>query len=144
MREPPYLSAVPAYHAIGADGATVPFIISLLLFDSEQKPRITPAVEKSIERTIEITGREGLGTATIADDACFPSTARVYLERAMKIAGAIVLFRCQSPETAERLMQYLASTYTLTLVREGHEWEPADPSRESGITDDDLRPEERM
>lgn len=121
MREHPYMTAVPAYHATGMDGGTVPFIISLLLYDAEQKPRITPAVEKSIDRTIEITGREGLATATIADDASFPGTARVYLERAMQIAGAIVLFRCQSPETAERLMQYLASTYTLTLVCEDEE-----------------------
>jgi hypothetical protein len=136
MGEHSHLTAVPAYHATGADGGTVPFIISLLLYDAEQKPRITPAVEKSIDRTIEITGREGLATAIIADDASFSSTARVYLERAMQIAGAIVLFRCQSPETAERLMQYLASTYTLTLVRKGQKPGQVDASHQNGDAGD--------
>lgn len=119
MREQPYLEAVPAYHATTDDGRTVPFIVSLLLVDADQQPRITPAVEKSIDRTIDITGRDGLATAIIADDDAFSLTARRYIERAMGIAGAIVLFRCQSPETAERLMQYLSETYTLSLVQEG-------------------------
>jgi hypothetical protein len=119
MLERPNLDAVPAYHAATTDGCTVPFIVSLLLYDADQKPRITPAVEKSIDRTIEITGREGLATAIIADNDSFPLTARRYMERAMEIDGAIVLFRCQSPETAERLMQYLDATYRLTLVRQG-------------------------
>ena len=118
MRERHYLEAVPAYYATTADGRTVPFIVSLLLYDTDKKPRITPAVEKSIDRTIEITGHEGLATAIISDGDSFPNTARRYLERAMAINGAIVLFRCQSPETAERLMQYLNMTYQLTLVRE--------------------------
>lgn len=121
MSEKTYLEAVPAYHATATDGRTVPFIITLLLYDVEKKPRITPAVEKSINRTIEITGREGLATAIIADNDSFPLTARRYMERAMGIKGVIVLFRCQSPETAERLMQDLDATYSLTLVREGVE-----------------------
>ncbi|CAH2813267.1 MAG: FIG00459550: hypothetical protein [Candidatus Burkholderia crenata] len=89
-----------------------------MLYDADKKPRITPAVEKYIDRTIEITGREGLATAIIADNDSFPLTARRYMEQAMEIDGAIVLFRCQSPETAERLMQYLDVTYKLTLVKE--------------------------
>lgn len=117
MHDRPYLEAVPAFHATATDGRTVPFIVSLLLHDMHNKPRLTPAVEKSIDRTIEITGREGLATAIIADDDPFPRTAGRYLERAMGIKGAIVLFRCQSPETAERLMQYLHATYRLALVR---------------------------
>ncbi len=119
MLERTYLEAVPAYHATAKDGRTVPFIITLLLYDAAKKPRITPAVEKSINRTIEITGREGLATAIIADNDFFPLIARRYMERAMGLKGAIVLFRCQSPETAERLMQYLDATYSLALVREG-------------------------
>lgn len=129
MQERAYLDAVPAYHGSTTDGRTVPFIVSLLLFDQDRRPRITPAVEKSIDRTIEITGRDGLATAIIADDDAFSLTARRYIERAMDIPGAIVLFRCQSPETAERLMQYLSETYALELVREGenHAASPSAP-----------------
>lgn len=43
----------------------------------------------------------------------------------MGIPGAIVLFRCQNPETAEHLMQHLHAEYQLTLVQE-----PAEPSRD--------------
>ena len=72
MRERHYLEAVPAYYATTADGRTVPLIVSLLFYDADKKPRITPAVEKSIDRTIEITGREGLATAIISDSDSFP------------------------------------------------------------------------
>ena len=50
----------------------------------------------------------------------------------MAIKGVIVLFRCQSPETAERLMQYLNTTYQLTLVRE-------DDGGNTGKNESDLR-----
>ncbi|CAH2810590.1 MAG: FIG00459550: hypothetical protein [uncultured Caballeronia sp.] len=122
MQERVYLEAVPAYHAAAPDGRTVPFIVLLLLLlllhYADNKPRITPAVERSIDRTIDITGREGLALAIIAADDEMPATARRYIERAMGIPGAIVLFRCQSPETAERLMQHLHAEYQLTLVQE--------------------------
>lgn len=117
MADREYLEAVPAYHATAADGRSVPFIVSLLLYDGANRPRTTPAVERSIDRTIEITGREGLALAIIADDDELPATACRYIERAMTIAGAIVLFRCQSPETAERLMQHLDAQFHLTLVQ---------------------------
>jgi hypothetical protein len=119
-----YINAVPAYYATTVDGRTVPFIVSLLLYDTNKKPRITPAVELTIDRTVEITGRKGLATAIIADNDAFSLTARRYIERAIGIDGAIILFRCQSPETAERLMQYLNTHYMLTLVREHHAGRP--------------------
>ncbi|RBG59355.1 hypothetical protein BRM42_05775 [Xanthomonas oryzae pv. oryzae] len=125
MQERVYLEAVPAYHATAPDGRAVPFIVSLLLHDADNKPRITPAVERSIDRTIDITGREGLALAIIAADDEMTATARRYIERAMGIPGAIVLFRCQNPETAEHLMQHLHAEYQLTLVQE-----PAEPSRD--------------
>lgn len=118
MRERVHLDAVPAYHATAPDGRTVPFIVSLLLHDADNKPRITPAVERSIDRTIDITGREGLALAIIADNDELPGTACRYMERAMGVPGAILLFRCQSPETAERLMQHIHTKYRLTLVRQ--------------------------
>ena len=129
MQEGVYLEAVPAYHATAPDGRTVPFIVSLLLQDSNNKPRITPAVERSINRTIDITGREGLALAIIAADDEMPTTARRYIERAMGIPSAIVLFRCQSPETAEHLMQHLHAEYQLTLVQV-----PVEPRRDKACS----------
>ncbi|KPW61560.1 hypothetical protein [Pseudomonas cannabina] len=41
-----------------------------------------------------------------------------HIDRAMKILGALVLFRCQSPETAENLMAVMNEAYTLTLVKD--------------------------
>ncbi len=119
MSDEKYIEMVPAYYAETADGRMVPFIISLLLYDADKRPRITPAVERSIDRTIDITERNGLATAIVADDIAFSLGVRRYLERAMSLPGAIALFRCQLPETAERLMQYLSTEYTLSLVREG-------------------------
>ncbi len=118
MSERKYLDAVPAYLATATDGRTAPFIVSLLMYDAAKKLRLTSAVEASINRTVDLTGREGLATAIIADNDPFPSTVIRYMERAMSF-GAIVLFSCQSPGTAERLMQHLDANYRLTLIREG-------------------------
>ena len=74
-------------------------------------------MEQSINRTVEITGREALAQAIIADDDD-PAIAQRFLQRAARLEPqAIVLFRCQSPETAERLMQYLHSACSLSLVQ---------------------------
>ena len=118
-RDAPFLKAVPAYYATMPEGgAAVPFIVSLLLYDEQRRPRIPPAVERSINRTVEITGREALAQAIIADDDD-PAIARQFIERAARLdPQAIVLFRCQSPQAAERLMQYLHSVYSLSLVQE--------------------------
>lgn len=118
IRNRPYLEAVPAYYAKTDDGRCVPFIISLLFYSKEGKIWFPPAVERAINRAIEITQREGLATATITDKDTFTLTAKRYLERAMTIPGAIVLLSCQSPETAERLMQFLNTHYHLSLVKE--------------------------
>ncbi|MNJ34112.1 hypothetical protein D3C77_288110 [compost metagenome] len=114
----PKLEAVPAYHATTKDGRTVPFIIAILLYDQEQKPRLIPAVERAIDRAIEVTGREGLARATIRENDNLYDTASTYLERAMAIDGAIVLFRCETPELCERLMGHLNTHYTLSMVQE--------------------------
>jgi hypothetical protein len=114
----PQLSAVPAFYATTTDGRTVPFIIAVLLYDAENQPRITPAVEASINRTIEITAREGLAMATIYERDNLYDTASKYLERAMNLVGAIVLFRCETPELCERLMGHLNTHYELSLIQE--------------------------
>lgn len=114
----PQLEAVPAYHATTIGGRTVPFIIAILLYDSEGNPRLTPAVERSIDRTIDVTGREGLARATIRESDNLYDTASKYLERAMDLDGAIVLFRCESPELCERLMAHFNTHYTLSMVQE--------------------------
>gem|GEM_PF-3704575 len=57
------LDAVPAYHAADGDKPGVPFIVALVMHDRDGRPRLTPAVEAAIDRTVEITGRHGLVTA---------------------------------------------------------------------------------
>lgn len=111
------LSAVPAYIASAESFRSAPFIVSLLLYGSDGQPRLPPAVEAAIDRTIAITGREGLATLIVADDADLPSKHRS-IRAAMMLDDAIILFRCQSAGTAERLMQYLDRTYQLALVQE--------------------------
>jgi hypothetical protein len=117
MFENRQIEAAPAYYA-AMGGTTIPFIVSLLLQDNQGKPRLTPAVEKTLDRTVTITGREGAVIAIIADDDPLERLVPGYLERTMKIDGAILLLLCQYPETAERLMQFLHCHYGLSLVRE--------------------------
>jgi hypothetical protein len=114
----PTLEMIPAYYATTRGGQRIPFLISLLLYDTHNLPRITPAVEKSIDRVIEITGISGVATAPIFDADRFDKTAFIYLNRAMKIDSVLVLFLSQSPKTAERLMQYLSKNFQLTLIQE--------------------------
>lgn len=113
------LHAVPAYWAGDVKGNRVPFIVSLLLYDQSGVARITPAVERSINRTVELTGREGLATATVSNDEDMAGTVGRWIERALAMPDVIVLFRCQSGDCAERLMNYLHGAYALALVREG-------------------------
>jgi hypothetical protein len=113
------LSAVPAYIATAGSFPSAPFIVSLLMYDVDCKPRLPPAVEAAIDRTIAITGRQGLATLIVADDADLPAKHRT-IQAALMRDDAIILFRCQSADTAERLMQYLGRTYQLALVQEAH------------------------
>ncbi|CAG9260932.1 conserved hypothetical protein [Burkholderia diffusa] len=117
MLERQYLDVVPAYHAT-ANGRTVPFIVSILLRDANQRLVLPPAVISSINRTVEITGRCGIARAILGDHDDISALAVRYIERAMGIPSAIVLFLCQTPEIAEQLMQHLDVQYRLTLVRE--------------------------
>jgi hypothetical protein len=110
--------AVPAYWATGANGNRVPFIVSLLLYDHGGRARITPAVERSIDKTIELTGRAVLATGTVADDEDMAASVGRWVERALAMPDVIILFRCQGADCAERLMNYLHGVYALTLVRE--------------------------
>jgi hypothetical protein len=109
---------VPAYWAAGANGHRVPFIVSLLLYDQGGAARITPAVERSIDKTIELTGRVGLATVTVADNEDMAASVGRWVERALAMPEVIILFRCQSVESAERLMNHLHGAYALALVRE--------------------------
>jgi hypothetical protein len=86
------------------------------MYDADGQPRLTPAVEAAIDRTIAITGREGLATLIVADNTDLLSK-RHTIRAAMMRDDAIILFRCQSAGAAERLMQYLDRTYQLALVQ---------------------------
>ncbi|MBF8164323.1 hypothetical protein J4H94_20900 (plasmid) [Stutzerimonas frequens] len=114
----PELTAVPAYVADDKNGGSVPFIISLRLFDQEGNARITPAVESSINKTVDITGREGIAHGVMSSASDIENKAEAYVRRAMTIAGAIVLFRCDTPELCEQLMTHLSSRFSLSLLQE--------------------------
>ena len=71
----------------------------------------------AINRTVEITKREGLVVAVVSEQDTKSSLARV-VERAMEIEDAILLFRCQNAETAEALMQCMDQLFDLSMVKE--------------------------
>jgi hypothetical protein len=112
------LDAVPAYYAVDAEQRCIPFIVALLLYDREGHPRVTPAVEAAINRTIGITRRDGLVTAVMNEQDTRRLVIRI-VHRAMAVDGAILLFRCQNAATAEALMQCMDESFTLSLVKEG-------------------------
>ncbi|KPC31087.1 Uncharacterized protein ABJ99_4903 [Pseudomonas syringae pv. cilantro] len=109
---------VPAYYATNGKGQSVPFIVSLMMVDDLNKAALPPAVSASIDRTLSITGTEGLAFANIYNVEPLDVVVPAHIDRAMKIAGALVLFRCQSPETAENLMGVMNEAYNLTLVKD--------------------------
>ena len=109
---------VPAYYAANGKGQSVPFIVSLMMVDDESKAAVPPAVSASIDRTLSITGTEGVAFANIYNVEPLDLVVPAHIDRAMKILGALVLFRCQSPETAENLMTVMNEAYTLTLVKD--------------------------
>ena len=109
---------VPAYYATNGKGQSVPFIVSLMMVDAENKAALPPAVSASIDRTLSITRTEGVAFANIYNVEPLDLVVPAHIDRAMKILGALVLFRCQSPETAENLMAVMNEAYTLTLVKD--------------------------
>lgn len=112
------IGMIPAYFAKTAGGGCVPFIVTLMLVDRDNKARLPPAVEQSIDRTLAITSREGVATSSVWADTALPTTVPQHMARAMKMPDAIVLFRCQTPELAEQLMTFLSENYQLSLVKE--------------------------
>lgn len=109
---------VPAYYAANSKGQSVPFIVSLMMVDDQNKAALPPAVSASIDRALSITGTEGVAFANVYDVEPLDIAVPAHIDRAMTILGALVLFRCQSPETAENLMGVMNQAYTLTLVKD--------------------------
>ncbi len=109
---------VPAYYATNGKGQSVPFIVSLMMVDDENKAALPPAVSASIDRTLSITGTEGVAFANIYNVEPLDLVVPAEIDRAMKILGAIVLFRCKCPVTAENLMALMNEAYTLTLDKD--------------------------
>lgn len=112
------VAAVPAFWVEASPSRRVPVVVSLYLVDATGVSRLPPSVERAIDRTVELTGRQGLATATVLDEANAAVVAGRALERAMVMSDVIVLFRCQSVEGSERLMNHLNDAYRLTLIRE--------------------------
>lgn len=113
------MKVVPAYFAKSPAGKSVPFIVSLMLVDADHKAALPPAVEASIDRTVEITGAEGVALSNVYDNDDLRALAVNSITRAQGLTDlAIVLFRCQSAPTAEQLMTVLNDSYELSLVKD--------------------------
>lgn len=124
----PNLEAVPAYWAARAGQQSIPFIISLRLVDQQGLAKLTPAVERSIDRTLQITARGGVAHGVIDSMQAIAQKAEKYIARVSNLGvPALVLFRCNTPELAERLMTYLSERYTVTMIQE-QDPAPAPPS----------------
>jgi hypothetical protein len=109
---------VPAYYATSGENVRVPFIVSLMMVNELKQAALPPAVIKSIDRTLSITGAEGVALANIRAFDCIEATVPRHINRVMKLAKAMLLFRCESPEIAEKLMTVMNKSYSLTLVKE--------------------------
>lgn len=109
---------VPAYFATNRSGARVPFIVALIMVNEQQHAVLPPAVTESIDRTMSITEAEGVAFANIRASDCIETVVLDHVRRAITIPDAMVLFRCEGPETAEQLMIVMNKAYTLTLVKD--------------------------
>lgn len=112
------MKRVPAYFAENHQGERIPFIVALMMLDDQHQPVLPPAVAASVDKTLGITGAQGVALANIFDRDVPGTVVPRYLDRAMGIPGALVLFRCESPETAERVMGVIDGSYTLSLVKD--------------------------
>lgn len=116
------LNAVPAYWAKREGQPPVPFIVSLRLVDTDGNARLTPAVERSIDRTLLLTSRVGVAHGVIDSMRAVAERPQSYIQRVAHLeVPALVLFRCNTPELAERLMTLLSQQYEVTMIQEGGE-----------------------
>jgi hypothetical protein len=97
---------------------SVPVVVTLLFCSPQGQLQLTPAVQKSIDAAVQVTGRSGLATALLKDADDLPRTVDAWLARALAMPEVIVLLCCQTADCAERLMMHLQTRYTLSLVRE--------------------------
>lgn len=112
------VKSIPAYLLHADDGRQVPFLVALLMFDQERQPMLPPAVLSAINRTVDITGRVGLVTCTVLDGESVNQLIGSSVSKALAIPDAILLYRCQSSETAENLMAHLLSGHRITLLKD--------------------------
>ncbi|MFY3175309.1 hypothetical protein ACOTHA_29220 [Achromobacter xylosoxidans] len=112
------MKSIPAYLLHADDGRQVPFLVALLMFDQERQPMLPPAVLSAINRTVDITGRVGLVTCTVLDGESVNQLIGSSVSKALAIPDAILLYRCQSSETAENLMAHLLSGHRITLLKD--------------------------
>lgn len=110
---------VPSFWIEAGPNRRIPCVASLYMVDRDGVGRLPPAVERAIDRVVDVTGRSGLAMAWVLDVPNGPSSALRQLERVIAVPDLIVLFRCQSVECSERLMNLLHETYTLSLLRAG-------------------------
>lgn len=112
------IKSIPAFLLRASGGRELPFLITLLMFDQQRKPTLPPAAASAINRTIDITGRAGLVTLTVWDGAPIGQAIQRSVPQALAIPSSVLLYRCQSSDTAENLMKSLLSAYDITLLKD--------------------------
>ncbi|WP_241136775.1 hypothetical protein [Achromobacter insuavis] len=110
-------TSVPAYYAMFGR-QRVPFLVAPLFVSPQARLQLTPAMKRALDRTVEITGRQGLATAIVSNEANIQALARNCIGQVSLLHDVILLFLCQSEEKSERLMAHLYDTYQLQLVTE--------------------------
>lgn len=112
----PSETSVPAYYATFGT-QRIPFLVSLAFIDQHSRIQLVPALKRAIDRTVEVTGRQGLATTVVADTDILRDVARQRLTQMCVLPDMILLFLCQSSDTMDRLMAHLHAAFPLSLVR---------------------------
>lgn len=108
------LKAIPAYYAKFNDHK-IPFIVSVTFVDDKNQIQLPPAVEQSIDKTIDITGSEGLVTVKVTTIEKI-SQAREFFEKCTAIPKSILFFHCWSDEIAEQLMAHISDLFEISMI----------------------------
>ena len=103
-RQGPDSFPVVAYRATAADGRPVNVIVSHLRDTEFANWMMGASKETAVAASILVDG-----------DPSLPSTVARYVERAIRIPDAVVWFRCDSAEVAERVVPCLSTRGKLTI-----------------------------
>jgi len=108
------LKAIPAYYA-KFNEHSIPFIVSVTFVDDQNQIQLPPAVAKSIDKTIDITGSEGLVTVKVTTLEKISQT-KDFFEKCATIPKGILFFHCWSDDIAEQLMAHISDLFEISMI----------------------------